>query len=237
MENETYPSWPQQTHRSDGRIVDARDVLKILGIEFMSPYGGMRGFGFHYNGTQYDDFAALVAATGEAQWFQVKGDIDQWIPGSAKARLEATELRHENGNGKVRLAGPGAPCEVISGGELGSSHLCGKMVVPGETSGRMGGWDAHQVPACGIHVAARRRVEKNDAARAEADAERQALYDRNAETNQRAREALAMLRPILAEEGIHPDTLDVKGRGVWMVPEVAETVARLLTELQEVRAL
>ena len=69
------------------------------------------------------------------------------------------------------------------------------------------------------------------------EAEVEARRTRNEETNRRAAEALDKLRPLLVEEGVHPDTLDVKGRGVWMVPEVAETVARLLTELQEVRAL
>ncbi len=44
MESTEYKNWPEQVHRSDGRIVDARDVLKILGIEFMSPYGGTRTY-------------------------------------------------------------------------------------------------------------------------------------------------------------------------------------------------
>jgi hypothetical protein len=79
---------------------------------------------------------------------------------------------------------------------------------------------------------AQRRADEE--ARAVARTERAA---RNEETNRRAGEALDRLQPILAEYGVRPDTINVTARGVWMPPEVAETVAALLGELQELRAL
>lgn len=48
---------------------------------------------------------------------------------------------------------------------------------------------------------------------------------RNAESDRRAAEALDRLRPILGEHGVHPDTVAVKGHGVWLTPEVAETIS------------
>lgn len=104
----------------------------------------------------------------------------------------------------------------------------GRMLVPGTSDLELA-----------AELVANERAAKVAAKEAEAQRalDREEQERRNAEANRRAAEALERLRPVLAAHGIHPDTIDHRGRGVWLAPEVAETVADLLVELDELRSL
>lgn len=104
----------------------------------------------------------------------------------------------------------------------------GRMLVPGTSDLELA---AELVEKERAEKAARKETEARWVREAEERAQR------NAESDRRAAEALDRLRPILGEHGVHPDTVAVKDHGVWLTPEVAETIADLLTELDELRNL
>jgi len=104
----------------------------------------------------------------------------------------------------------------------------GRMLVPGTSDLELA---AELVEKERAEKAARKETEARWVREAEERAQR------NAESDRRASEALDRLRPILGEHGVHPDTIGVQVHGVWLPPEVAETIADLLVELGELRAL
>lgn len=86
---------------------------------------------------------------------------------------------------------------------------------------------------------AKEKADKAEHARREAEraAEYQARRDRSAETDRAIAEAIERLRPLLAELGIHPDTIaagSAPGRkGILIPAEAAEYLVRLVIDPME----
>jgi hypothetical protein len=108
-------------------------------------------------------------------------------------------------------------------------YTCGRPVkgeAPRHYIARTGEGDRDEmIPVCGLHAAAWRRREANDARRAEKERIRRERYDREAEATRAATETLERIKPYMEDLGIHPATVKVD-KGNLSLP--AETVEMLV---------
>lgn len=202
---------------------------------------------------------AAVAAAGRRfssgpNWVPLRGErgAGYWLPASAVDKALKMDLRwtKEGERGSpVKFGEPGHPCTAITGDWGGNT--CGRPAketfegreapafsIPNPSRGVSDG-KAH---LCGLHASAQRRVLANDAAREAESAARQERWDREAANTARCQEVLGKIRPLLAELGIHPQTLavghasggpDGQRVGILLPAEAAELLTSKAVELEQ----
>lgn len=195
---------------------------------------------------KFSTFADAAAAGGGGDWFKVNGRLrgwsGAWFPAAAVERAKQIGAMWEPDRDgdkpkKVKFTGPGTGCEVtVNKGDSrwSSFTTCGRLVV-GVTR-QMGN---EECPSCSLHVnGALKRAENDRLWREKWDADRLAR-ERAKANRERCLEVLEAIRPLLAELGVHPDTLVVGEAGdrvgVLLPAEVAELLTAKAVELEEIK--
>lgn len=195
---------------------------------------------------KFRTFAEAAAAAGGGDWFKanarLRGGSGAWFPAAAVERAKQIGAMWEPDRDTdkpkaVKFTGPGTGCEVTintGDGRWSSFTTCGRAVV-GVTK-QMG---RENCPSCKLHVNGQAKRAENDRLwREKADAAREERQRRNA-NRERCNEVLEAIRPLLAELGIHPDTLAVgeagERVGVLLPAEVAELLTAKAVELEEIK--
>lgn len=209
-------------------------------------YRLQNGTGTEQKFSTFSTFAAAVAAAGGGDWYQAntrfRGGVGAWFPKAAVDTAKLIGAMWEP-DGKddppkaVKFKGPGTGCEVTvskSSGNWTSFATCGRMVV-GVTK-QIGN---KECPSCKMHVNAEAKADANMAAWREKWAAQDEARERRNANRERCNEALEAIRPLLAELGIHPDTLAVGAAGervgVLLPAEVAELLTAKAVELEEIK--
>jgi len=175
-------------------------------------------------------------------WRPASGPNGQgyWFPGVAAEAAKAGNLYwRDNPKSRIKFGPTGRPCTVIQhgNGHGSPSHACGRLAVIEHESSRMGSEDGIEY-RCKLHQSVVERADARDVERKERQDARTEERERKNANRSRCEEVLEKIRPLLAELGIHPDTLSVGTEGarvgILLPAEVAELLTSNAVELNEV---
>lgn len=179
-----------------------------------------------------------------ASWVPVLGKPahGQWFPAAEAAKAVEQKLCWSGQTtSRIKFGEPGRPCIAIVSTDAWHSHACGRPAVASEKAGSehaMGAEDG-EFHRCKMHENGHNKRIANDIAwREKWDADKKER-ERQKANEARCEEVLAQIRPLLAELGIHPDTLAVGSAsggkvGILLPAEVAELLTGKAVELEEI---
>lgn len=196
-------------------------------------------------GTWNEAVAAAEKKLGidPASWVPVLGKAanGQWFPAAAAAKAVEQKLCWTGQTtSRIKFGEPGRPCTAIVSNGAWHSHACGRPAVASEKAGSEHAMGAEhgEFHRCKMHENGHNKRVANDAAwREKHDADVKERKRKKA-NEARCEEVLAQIRPLLAELGVHPDTLAVGtasgGKvGILLPAEVAELLTGKAVELEE----
>lgn len=188
--------------------------------------------------------AARSLGVSEDSWVPVSGRYasGSWIPKADADRARAMKLRWSGSSTAViKFGEPGRPCTAVVSTEfVGGSHACGRPAVTHEETGQpgMGAERDGVVHRCKMHENGHQKRIENDRKWREKWDKQDEERKRQEANEARCEEVLEKIRPLLAELGIHPDTLAVGSSGqkvgVLIPAEVAELLTSKAVELEEI---
>lgn len=232
--------------RAPDRCINGHDLQQHLGLPFISMDGRDGGYKFKAHlvdgrtmRTKTWEKAVELADAGD-RWFRSNGhNGGDWYPPEAVAKSAELGCRWMNRKqdkpgGKVLFA-EGRPCEATctDNARWASFWTCGRVAV-GTGKDQFNG----EGPLCSMHLKNyERETAKYQKIRDDYKA-REEQYERESSHKKICEETLEKIRPLLAQLGVHPDTLAVGKAGdrvgILLPAETAEQLTAWAVELQEI---